>query len=237
MKAVHRPTPAQPTSTHPVLRTALTSTAIAVLGGLSASWLTEDFEVWTAEGARRRAVIEAPVTVPPATLLGAGLTGHSLHGLLASPGRVTLVSFIYTRCPSVCLALGSSFQQLQAAVSGPAMDGADSSADSGIKLLSISFDPAHDDIDQLGRYASLWRADPRHWRIATVPDAAQLQRLLQAWQVVVIPDALGGYEHNAALLVIDERGRLVRIFDEADSAMALAFARSLQRATHASLSS
>ena len=220
-----------------MLRTAMTSLAIAVLGGLSASWLTEGFEVWTAEGARRRAVIEAPVTAPPATLRGAGLTGQSLHGLLASPGRVTLVSFIYTRCPSVCLALGSSFQQLQTAVSSPAMDRADSSADSGIKLLSISFDPAHDDIDQLGRYASLWRADPRHWRIATVPDAAQLQRLLQAWQVIVIPDAQGGYEHNAALMVIDERGRLVRIFDEADSAMALTFARSLQRATQASLSS
>ncbi len=220
-----------------MLRTAMTSLAIAVLGGLSASWLTEGFEVWTAEGARRRAVIEAPITAPPATLLGAGLTGQSLHGLLASPGRVTLVSFIYTRCPSVCLTLGSSFQQLQTAVSGPAMDRADISADSGIQLLSISFDPAHDDIDQLGRYASLWRADPRHWRIATVPDAAQLQRLLQAWQVVVIPDALGGYEHNAALLVIDERGRLVRIFDEADSATALAFARLMLRATRASLSS
>jgi len=220
-----------------MLRTAMTSLAIAVLGGLSASWLTEGFEVWTAEGARRRAVIEAPVTAPPATLLGAGLTGQSLHGLLASPGRVSLVSFIYTRCPSVCLTLGSSFQQLQTAVSGLAMDRADISADSGIQLLSISFDPAHDDIDQLGRYASLWRADPRHWRIATVPDAAQLQRLLQAWQVVVIPDALGGYEHNAALLVIDERGRLVRIFDEADSATALAFARLLLRATRASLSS
>ena len=39
------------------------------------------------------------------------------------------------------------------------------------------------------------------------------------------------------LLVIDERGRLVRIFDEADSATALAFARLMLRATRASLSS
>lgn len=220
-----------------MLRTALTSTAIAVLGWLSASWLTEGFEVWTAEGARRRTVVEAPVTAPHVTLLGAGLTGHSLYNVLASPGRITLVSFIYTRCPSVCIALGSSFQQLQAAVSAQRSNRADGTADDNIRLLSISFDPAHDDIDQLGRYARLWRADPRHWRIATVPDAAQLQRLLQAWQVVVIPDALGGYEHNAALLAIDGRGRLVRIFDETDSAAALAFARSLLRAGSSSLPS
>ncbi len=63
-----------------------------------------------------------------------------------------------------------------------------------------------------------------------MPDAAQLQRLLDAWQVVVIDDGRGGWDHNAALLVIDPRGRLVRIFDDADVAGALAFARALQRA-------
>ena len=217
-----------------MLHTVLASAAIAVLGGLSASWLTGGFEVWTAEGARRLAVINAPVAAPPATLLGAGLTGQSLQSLLASPGRVTLASFIYTRCPSVCVALGSSFQQLQAALAAQALDrnnGNASVAPHPIHLLSISFDPAHDDTEQLGRYAATWRANPRYWRIATVPDSVQLQRLLQAWQVVVISDALGGFEHNAALLVIDQHGRLVRIFDDTDSATALAFARALQQAT------
>ena len=108
---------------------------------------------------------------------------------------------------------------------------AQSRSDAFASLLSISFDPAHDDTEQLGRYAATWRANPRYWRIATVPDSVQLQRLLQAWQVVVISDALGGFEHNAALLVIDQHGRLVRIFDDTDSATALAFARALQQAT------
>ena len=64
-----------------------------------------------------------------------------------------------------------------------------------------------------------------------MPDAGQLRRLLEAWQVVVIDDGLGGYEHNAALLVVDESGRLVRIFDDTEGATALAFARALaQRA-------
>ena len=220
-----------------MLRTVLASAAVALLGWLSASWLTEGFDVFTAEGARRRAVATVPVPVPHATLLGTGIegikgvkgvndiNGESLHSLLAVPGRVTIVSFIYTRCPSVCKALGSSFQQLQAAVSAPALH-------SGIQLLSISFDPANDDMAQLHRYAMLWRADPRHWHVAAVPDAAQLQALLKAWQVVVVPDGLGGYEHNSALLVVDAGGRLVRIFDDSDSGAALAFARSLLQAAH-----
>lgn len=204
-------------------RTALSCAAFAAIGGFSAGWLTEGFEVWTAEGARRRAVALVPVPAPPATLRGAGLTGLDLRGVLAHPGTVTLVSFIYTRCPGVCSVLGSSFQQLQTAIEKFTLPG----APQRVQLLSISFDPVHDDVQELHRYAQGWRADPRTWRMAAVPDAAQLQRLLAAWQVVVIADGTAGYEHNAALLVVDDQARLVRIFDDADGAAALAFARSL----------
>ena len=151
-------------------------------------------------------------------------------GAMGSPGRVTIASFIYTRCPGVCKTLGSSFQQMQAAVSAPTSPGADGVANGNVGLLSISFDPANDGIEQLSNYATLWRVDERYWRLATVPDAAELRRLLKAWQVVVIPDGRGGFEHNAALLVIDETGRLVRIFDDTDGETALAFARSLPQA-------
>ena len=205
-----------------MLRTALASGVVALLGWFSASWLTEGFEVWTAEGARRRSVLSTPVAAPHALLLGS--TPATLAGVLARPGQVTIASFIYTRCPSVCLALGSSFQQLQQAIeSRPADDG----LQGRVRLLSISFDPGHDDGLQLDSYASRWRADPRFWRIVTVPDRGQLQRLLDAWQVVVIADGLGGYEHNAALLVIDEQGRLVRIFDDSEGEAALAYASAL----------
>jgi protein SCO1 len=207
-------------------RTSLTSAALASMAWLCASELTEGFQVWTAEGARRLDVIHTPVASPNALLLGAGMTGPDLRDVLVRTGRVTIAGFIYTRCATVCLAMGSSFQQLQQVIAAPSST---AGAYEGVQLLSISFDAAHDDADQLSRYAALWRADERYWRMTTVPDAAQLQRLLKAWQVVVIADGLGGYEHNAALLVIDEHGRLVRIFDEGDGAAALAFARALQR--------
>ena len=199
-------------------RTTLACAALASTAWLCASSLTEGFDVWTAEGARRLRVANAPVAAPHAMLVGDELNGLSLQDVLAQPGRVTVASFIYTRCTSVCLTVGSNLQQLQAVLG------------SDIKLLSISFDPAHDGAEQLRRHAELWRADARHWRMASVPDAAQLQRLLEAWQVGVIGDGRGGYEHNAALLVIDQHGRLVRVFDDADVTGALEFARVLQRA-------
>lgn len=202
-------------------RTAWVSLGLIGMAIAAAAALTQGFEVWTAEGARRLAVIERPVSSPVVALAGPGLTGRHLPELWVSgaqgAGRVTIVDFFYTRCLSVCLALGSGFQQLQNLLAA--------TADDDVRLLSISFDPTHDGDAQLAQYASQWQADPRYWRIATVPDALQLRRLLDAFQVTVIADGQGGYEHNAALLVIDARGRLVRIFDADEPEAALAFAR------------
>jgi len=207
-----------------MLRTTLATFSLALLGWWSGAWITQDFQVWTAEGARRLSVIERPVDTPLATLAGPDVVGNDLRAWLSGPGRATIVDFVYTRCPTVCTTLGSGFQQLQQALAKtPA---------SGVKLLSISFDPVHDDASSLQRYAAQWRADSTHWAIATVPDAVQLQRLLTAFQVVVIDDGRGGFEHNAALLVIDGRGRLVRIFDDSELDLALNYARSVaQRAS------
>ena len=202
-----------------MLRTTLLSLGLALLGYLGASWLTEGFQVWTAEGARRLTVIDRPMATPAVNIAGPDVTRQSLPDWLASEGRVTIVDFIYTRCPSVCSALGSGFQQLQQAIAANPSE--------GVRLLSISFDPAHDDAARLRQYASQLRADPRQWRFVTVPDHAELQRLLDTFQVVVIPDGLGGYEHNAALLVVDQRGRLVRIFDYTELDAALAYALAL----------
>jgi hypothetical protein len=81
-----------------------------------------------------------------------------------------------------------------------------------VRLVSITFDPAHEE-----RASS--RAIERHGRDATagiLPDRSprpDLQRLLRAFGVVVIEDGLGGYTHNAAVLVVDRDGRLAKIVD------------------------
>lgn len=41
----------------------------------------------------------------------------------------------------------------------------------------------------------------------------RLKRLLDAFGIVVIPDGLGGFEHNAALHLLGRDGRLVLIGD------------------------
>ena len=208
-----------------MLRTAVLSLLLALCGYAAADWLTHGFQVWTDEGARRLEVALQPVDAPRVAVDGPGVAAPDLPALLAQGGGVTIADFIYTRCQSVCLSLGSSFQQLQAALQ------ADRAAGQGanVRLLSISFDGAHDHPAALRAYAHGLQADPALWRFVRVPDAAQEQALLRRLGVVVVPDGRGDYEHNAALLVFDARGRMVRVFDVAEQQLALDYARHLAR--------
>ncbi|WP_406625270.1 SCO family protein [Acidovorax sp. SDU_ACID1] len=205
-------------------RTACLGLAVALLGYLAGAWLTLDFRVWTQEGARRLAIVQAPVAAPEMTVHGPGLEAASLPALLRSGGGITIVDFVYTRCPTVCLALGSTFQQLQSAL---VAQEAEKGFAAPIHLLSISFDPEHDSPEVLSAYAGRFHADPDLWRFAVPVRKDELRPLLDRFGVVVIPDGMGGYEHNAALLVVDGSGRLVRIFDYTEMAAALVFARHL----------
>ena len=203
-----------------MLRTVLLSLALLGGGFSAAAWLTHDFQVWTDEGARRLEVALRPVPVPAVTVDGTGIAPSTLPQLLATPGHVTIADFFYTRYKTVCLTLGSSFNQLQAAL---AQD------NPGVQLLSISFDGGHDTPNILRHYARPLGADPAIWRFARVADPAEQAALLRQLGVVVIPDGFGDYEHNAALLVFDAQGRMVRVFDLAEQDLALNYARHLAR--------
>ncbi len=206
-------------------RTAIVSVLLLLCGYSAAAWITRDFQVWTDEGARRLEVALQPVDAPRVAVDGPGVAAPDLPALLAQGGGVTIADFIYTRCQTVCLSLGSSFQQLQAALQADRAAG----QRANVRLLSISFDGARDHPAALRAYAQGLRADPALWRFVRVPDAAQEQALLRRLGVVVVPDGRGDYEHNAALLVFDARGRMVRVFDVAEQQLALDYARHLAR--------
>lgn len=206
-----------------MLRTALASGLFVLLAHAAAQWLTHDYQVWTAEGARRLEIALHPLAAPRIAMEGPDIQGQSLDALLADGRSATIVDFMYTRCVTVCAVLGGVFQRLQTAI----RDGDAGAGTPPPRLLSISFDPRHDEPAVLRAHAAGLRAEPRIWRFVRVADAGDAPQLLDRYQVVVIPDGLGGYEHNAALLVMDPAGRLLRVFDYTEPDLALAFARSL----------
>ncbi len=130
-------------------------------------------------------------------------------------GRACIVDFVYTSCPTLCLELGNQFEQLQAAIRRDQLV-------SRVGLCSVSFDLARDEVPELADYAARHRADPRVWRIVRPLAATDLTRLLDLFEVVVLPDGQGGFVHNAALHVVDGSGDLVAITASVDAALARA---------------
>lgn len=219
-----------------MFRTALVC-LLCLLGGYQASaWLTHDFQVWTDEGARRLEVALQPIAAPAVTVDGLGLADLStnaappswqLPAVLQAQEGVTIADFFYTRCQTICLSLGSSMAQLQTQLQTLAQDPASQASAAAarqVRLLSISFDGQHDRPAVLQPYAQAQGADLAWWRWLHLPDAAQEQALLRQWGIVVIPNELGDFEHNAALLVLDKQGRLRRIFDLGEQQLALNYA-------------
>jgi protein SCO1 len=200
------------------LKTAVAALIIALVGGAALWQDTDGLRAFTTEGARRLSIIEQPRPVPDARLVD--MRGQELT-LADEIGRALVVEFIYTTCPTLCIALGESFAKLQDAIKAAGL------ADQ-VRLVSISFDLARDGPDALKEYAEAHGADGRLW-IAVRPENEQaLQSLLKVFGVTVIPDGAGGFVHNAALHVIDRQGRLKAIFDIGEEAQALAAVRRQQ---------
>ena len=179
------------------------STLVTILGIGVFWWGTDGLVAFTAEAARRVDILSSPRRLPAVGLEDQDGRAFSLQDY---QGRFLAVEFIYTRCTTICRSLGLAFRQIRDHVPQQAL-GRD------FALLSISFDADQDDAASLKAYGHSHGADGAHWRVARVRSKADLKPLLDAFGVVVIPDGLGGFEHNAAIHLVGRDGNLAQISD------------------------
>lgn len=200
------------------LAATLAAVLVLLAGGVSAlCWVTLGFQVVSTEGGRRLQLERSPVPVPAVVVLTP--RPERLDDWLRRDGRVTLVSFFYSGCSTLCSATAGLMQQMQDTIRARGLE-------RRIGLLSISFDPA-DTAPVLAGYARRQHADPAIWRLASVEQAAERRALLAAFGVVAIRMPAGDYQHNGAFHVVDRDGRLVRIMDLRAPEAALALAQRL----------
>jgi len=166
--------------------------------------LTDGLTLFTSESWRRVSVEEVPAPVPVVELQNDAGDVVRMDQLCGP--RVVVVDFVYTHCPTVCKALGASSSELArrlASTPGP----------ENAVVVSLSFDPKRDTPERLRAFKRSMEPAPTAWRLARPTSAEGMKQLLDAFGVVVIPDGMGGYDHNAAFHVVDRQCRLVRILD------------------------
>jgi protein SCO1/2 len=158
-------------------------------------------------------------------------------------GKVTLVTFIYTRCPfpDYCPLVSNNFAQIYAAIrSNPALD-------AKIRLLSVSFDPAHDTPQVLRQYGMTFNRtvgrDPfDRWEFVTAPPA-ELEKITNFFGVFYDPSQQQ-IVHSLSTSVIGPDGTIYKWYSGSDwkpadllgdAAQALAQQSSGAPAPHATL--
>lgn len=129
-------------------------------------------------------------------------------------GRITLLSFIYTRCtdPRACLRASGVLKQMQQ------LTLADPALASKVLLLSLSFDPMHDTPAVMGRYGRVFRpgSGGADWLFLTTEGPGQLAPLLERYGQQVDRarpgSATGPYQHLLRVYLIDGQQQVRNIY-------------------------
>jgi len=208
-------------------RSALALAAVLLAAGAAFAAVTAGFSAVTSDGIRRVQLRQSPRDLPALALVDAQGREFPLADYGRGGGRLTIfVSLVYLKCQSVCRTTVAGQSWLQHAIASRGLQ-------DRLRLLTLSFDPYNDTPAVMRGYAGRMGAQPASWRFATVRDPADLQGMLDLFGIVVLPDGMGGYVHNAALFMIDETGRLARAYDIDRPDLALADYLQQQRERHA----
>ncbi|AAV97317.1 SCO1/SenC family protein (plasmid) [Ruegeria pomeroyi DSS-3] len=183
-----------------MLRPALASVLAAVIGGGFLWYATDGAQAFTSEAARRLDVARSPRPVPAVRL--EDMNDRTI-ALTPQNGEVVLVEFIYTVCGDICQIAAGDFAAIRDKLRAQGAD---------VRLISVSFDPLRDTPEQMRIYGENHDADGNIWTVAR-PALDDLEALLTLFGVTVIPDEWGGFQHNAAIHVIDGEGRFSAVFD------------------------
>jgi protein SCO1 len=156
-----------------------------------------------------------PVVKPAAD--GALLDSNNkpIHLLDLTRGRITVLSFIYTRCaaPKACPYATGVLGQLHDLSEKDAM------LAKNMRLLSISFDPEYDTPQRIAAYSENVREQKSgcEWRFITAKSRADLEPILAAYDQAVDKrtnesDPQGPLYHTLRVFLIDREGRIRNIY-------------------------
>jgi cytochrome oxidase Cu insertion factor (SCO1/SenC/PrrC family) len=156
-----------------------------------------------------------PVVKPAADGEVLDSKGRPLRLRELTRGRVTVMSFIYTRCMAAkaCPYATGVLMQLHR------VSAEDRELAKNLRLLSMSFDPANDTPARMAAYSAL--ADSRNpaseWHFLTARSQAELQPILDAYGQAVDRrsnpnDPQGPLYHTLRVYLIDREGLIRNIY-------------------------
>jgi protein SCO1 len=131
-------------------------------------------------------------------------TGGRTVRLSDLAGRVRIVNFIFSTCPSACPLLTQRLALLQEALAAAGRRDA-------VAFLTVTVDPARDDRATLAAYAERFGADLRSWSFLT-GRPEEVGPVLAAWDEWTRRLPSGELDHPARLYLVDRGGAVREIY-------------------------
>ena len=141
--------------------------------------------------------------------------GRSLRLSELTHGRVTVMSFIYTRCASAnaCPMATGVLMQLHRLTAD------DAALAKNLRLVSMSFDPSNDTPERMTAYSALADSSKpaAEWRFITTASPEKLKPILDAYGQAVDRkknpnDPTGPLNHTLRVFLIDRDGNVRNIY-------------------------
>lgn len=125
-------------------------------------------------------------------------------------GKVLLVDFFFTSCPSICPTLTRNLKKIQEAYV---------KNDSLLQILSFTVDPERDTVDKLRKYAYDYKINPDNWWLLT-GSKKEIYDIARNDFFVSVTEGDGGpddFIHTEKLVLIDKNGNIRGYYNGLDS--------------------
>jgi cytochrome oxidase Cu insertion factor (SCO1/SenC/PrrC family) len=121
-------------------------------------------------------------------------------------GKVTLLTFVFSRCPDVtiCPAISGKFLYLQHHLDPRRFH-----------LVEVTLDPTYDSPAVLAAYGRQFDADPQMWSLAS-GESAQVKNVIDSFGVSSLANGESDYIHDVRLEILDANGILRDVSTTAD---------------------
>lgn len=132
-------------------------------------------------------------------------------------GKILMVNFIFTNCPSVCPLLTKNMMQLQAAFKKDPKR--DTGIDTLIQLVSVTVDPERDSFPAMRNFADGYRINYKNWSFLTGP-REDIYNYARRQLFVNMEEGTGGVEdliHTQKIVLIDTFRNIRGYYDGLDT--------------------
>ncbi len=137
-------------------------------------------------------------TLPPFSFYD---QNHKSYGSTNMKGKICVVDFFFTRCPSICPILLGNLKKVSEAFP--------KSSENELNLISFSVDPTHDSVEVLQKYIAKHKITDKRWHFITGNRDSIYDLMNTKGFLVYKPepnDEPGKFNHTGIICLIDPEG-------------------------------